>query len=451
MPKLLKNPPIFQNILRKATGYFAVGLPSPRYAVATSASFRSAFLLITSLFFLWGFAHNLNPILIPHLKLACQLSDFESALIDSAFFLGYLLMALPAGAFMNRYGYKSGILLGLLLFAAGAFLFIPAADVRQFAMFLLALFIIASGLTFLETAANPYVTVLGDDQGATQRLNLAQSFNGLAATLAPLLGGRFILSEQPLTAEAMQVMTPAEVQDYLSAQAATVKLPYLFIGLVVLGVALLVWRTPLPEVARRDETAAEVNPLPWWRQGNLLRGIAAQFCYVGAQVCVSSFFIRFANKTAGLSEKNGAYFLSISLLAFMLGRFAGTYAMRWVAPARLLALYAVANVVLLLVAVTGSGYTAVYALIGAQFFMSILFPTIFSLSLQGMGGQTKLASSLLVMAIAGGAVFPPLMGRVSDLTSIQTAYLVPAVCFGAVLYFALRVKTTQPLRFELTH
>ena len=207
-----------------------------------------AVILITSLFFLWGFAHNMNPILIPHLKKACQLNDFQSALIDSAFYIGYFVMALPAGYFMKRYGYKGGIVTGLLLFAVGAFLFYPAAEVRVFSLFLAALFIIASGLTFLETAANPYITVLGDPATATQRLNFSQSFNGLAATLAPFVGGLFILSGKTLSDADKQLLSAEQLDRYLTNEASSVQLPYIIIGVTVLLVTLLLWRTKLPDI-----------------------------------------------------------------------------------------------------------------------------------------------------------------------------------------------------------
>jgi FHS family L-fucose permease-like MFS transporter len=207
-----------------------------------------AIVLITSLFFLWGFALNLNPILIPHLKKACQLTDTQSALIDSASYIAYFVMAIPAGLFMKRFGYKGGIILGLLLFAVGAFLFYPAAQTRTYSFFLSALFIIACGLTFLETAANPYITVLGNEAGATQRLNFAQSFNGLAATLAPLIGGHFILSGKVLTPEQEASMTADQLHLYLNHEASSVQVPFIIIGSVVLLVALLLWFTPLPDI-----------------------------------------------------------------------------------------------------------------------------------------------------------------------------------------------------------
>ena len=411
---------------------------------------RLAIILITSLFFLWGFALNLNPILIPHLKKACQLSDFQSALIDSASYIAYFLIALPAGLFMKRFGYKAGITLGLLLFAFGTFLFYPAAEMRHFGFFLVALFIIASGLTLLETAANPYITVLGDADSATQRLNFAQSFNGLAAFLAPLMGGTFILSGKTLSEEQQLSMTPTELNAYLDLEASSVQMPFIVIGVVVLLVAVLIWRTQLPEIKEEEEIKG-VETGSILGEKNLMLGVAAQFFYVGAQVCISSFFIRFADKVAGIEEKTAAYLLSGAFLSFMIGRFIGTYLMKFVAPPRLLALYSLINIVLLIAAVSTTGMVSVYALVGVQFFMSIMFPTIFALSIRGLGAKTKVGSSLVIMSIVGGAIFPVIMGQVSDISSIQTAYVVPAVCFLVVLYFAIKNNSIKNVTLGTSH
>ncbi|MBB6002432.1 L-fucose:H+ symporter permease [Arcicella rosea] len=394
------------------------------------------FILLTTLFFLWGFAHNLNPILIPHLKKACQLSDFQSSLIDGSFFIAYFIMAIPAGMVMKRYGYKTGIIAGLLLFAIGAFLFIPAANTRVFGLFLTALFVIASGLTFLETAANPYMTVLGEPEGAAQRLNLAQSFNGLAATIAPLLGGLFILSGNTLTSAETASMSTEQMSAFLDGEAATVKLPYLIIGIIVLLVAVLLYKSKLPEITEAGhDIELPSGSQSIMRHKHLIWGIAAQFFYVGAQVCVSSFFIRYLGKTAGIDEKTAANYLSAALLCFMVGRFIGTFLMKYISPNVLLAIYALVNIVLLTVVVIYGGMISVYALIGVEFFMSIMFPTIFSLSIQSLGKETKIGSSLVIMSIVGGAIFPLIMGRMSDLMSIQVAYSVPLLCFFVVFYF----------------
>lgn len=394
------------------------------------------FILLTTLFFLWGFAHNLNPILIPHLKKACQLTDFQSSLIDGSFFMAYFVMAIPAGMVMKKYGYKSGILVGLFLFAIGAFLFIPAANTRLFGLFLTALFVIASGLTFLETAANPYMTVLGEPEGAAQRLNLAQSFNGLAASIAPFLGGMFILSGHSLSTEETAAMSPEQLNIFLDSEAATVKIPYLIIGFVVLTVAFLLYKSKLPEITESGhDIELPSGEQSLWRHKHLIWGITAQFFYVGAQVCVSSFFIRYLGKTANIDEKTASKLLSAALLCFMIGRFIGTFLMRYISPNRLLSIYALLNIVLLTVVVIYGGMLSVYALIGVEFFMSIMFPTIFSLSIQSLGKETKIGSSLVIMSIVGGAIFPLIMGRISDISSIQVAYSVPLVCFFIVLYF----------------
>lgn len=395
-------------------------------------------ILVTSLFFLWGFAHNLNPILIPHLKKACQLSDFQSAFVDAAFFIAYFTVAIPAGLYMKRFGYKSGIVLGLLLFALGAFLFFPAADTRQYIFFLIALFIIASGLTFLETAANPYISVLGTPETATQRLNFAQSFNGLAATLAPFIGGRYILSGRSLSEEQESLMSATQLDRYLQEEADAVKIPYLIIGGVVLLAALLLSRTRLPEIKEQEvDEDAIGRKRNLFSNKNFVFGVIALFFYVGAQVGVLSFFIRFADVVASVSERNAADLLALALFGFMIGRFIGTGLMKFTSPSRLLAIFAALNVLFTIVAIGVDAIYAVYALMGVVFLMSIMFPTIFSLAIHGLGSRTKDGSSILVMSIVGGAIIPPLMGLVSDATTMQTAYWVPAFCFVIVLLFGL--------------
>ncbi|UOQ68295.1 L-fucose:H+ symporter permease [Hymenobacter volaticus] len=408
-----------------------------------------AVFLITSLFFLWGFALNLNPILIPHLKKACQLTDAQSAFIDSASYIAYFLLALPAGQFMKRFGYKGGILLGLSLFSVGAFLFYPAAAARSYAFFLTALFIIACGLTFLETAANPYITVLGDSEGATQRLNFAQSFNGLAATLAPFLGGMFILSGKTLTQAEEAGMSAPQLDAYLNNEAASVQIPFLLIGGIVLLVAVLLYFTRLPEIVEEESVEGESRSI--FQEKNLLLGVLAQFFYVGAQVCVSSFFIRFAQQVAGFGEKSASRYLAGALLGFMIGRFIGTFLMRFIPASRLLAVYSIVNFFLVLLAVLLKGSFSIYALMGVEFFMSIMFPTIFSLSIRGLGAKTKVGSSLVIMAIVGGAIFPVIMGRVSDASSIQVAYIVPALCFLVVFYFALKNLWVKKVKLSTAH
>ncbi len=411
--------------------------PTP---AAQTGSYKLAFVLVTSLFFLWAFVHNLEPILIPHLKKACQLSDFQSALIDSSVYLAYFLMAIPAGVVMKRYGYKRGILVGLALYALGALLFIPAANTRLYGLFLGALFIIAAGCAFLETAANPYVTQLGPPQTATTRLNLSQSFNGLGAFLAPLLGGKLILSGIEHTPAELAAMTPAALDTYLQFEADSVKLPYLVIAGVVGLVMLLFWFTPLPDV--RNAVSNRVSSVRTaLKNRQLVAGIVAQFFYVGAQVCVTSFFIRFAKFTSNVPERQAADWLSYALLGFLIGRFVGTFLTRYVPATRLLTGYALVSMALLAVALTAKSELAVWALFAVPFFESIMFPTIFALGINRLNNDREMGASLLVMAIAGGAFFPLLMGWISDQTTIQTAYIVPLLCFAVVAWFGWRGNT----------
>lgn len=394
------------------------------------------FILVTSLFFLWGFVHNLDPILIPHLKKSFSLSTLQSSLVDSSVFIAYFVMALPAGFLMRKYGYKAGIITGLLLFAIGSFLFIPAANTQQYLFFLLALFIIACGLTILETAANPYASLLGDPATATQRLNFAQSFNGLAATLAPIVGARIILTKG-FSDEELKAMSETARKLALASEASSVKTPYFILGSIILVVAVLFALIKLPEI-RDDETeSAGKNLFHCLRHSHLRRAVAAQFFYVGAQVCVFSFFILFAVDAAGINRVKAADYLGWGCgMAFMAGRFAGTFFMRFIQPAKLLALYALLSAVLCAVAMFTHGMIAVYAVIGITFFMSIMFPTIFSLGIRNLGGDAKFGSSLIVMAIAGGAIMPPIMAQISDMTgNIQLGYLVPLLCFVIVFYF----------------
>jgi len=399
-------------------------------------------ILVTSLFFLWAFGVNLNDILIPHLKKAFRLSDFRSSLIQTAFFGGYFLAALPAGWLMEKIGYKRGILVGLMTCAAGAFLFIPAASVRLYGFFLFALFVMACGQGVLEVAANPYVTILGPPESSERRLNLAQSFNSVGAVVTPIVGAAFILSGVEYSRAQLAAMTPAQLQAYQAAEANTVKLPYLVITGLFLAVAALIFFSNLPEVHEADgeesrEPATGLGGL--WPYKHLLKGVLAQFFYVGAQVGVASFVIRFAQyNMPGIPEKHAANYLKLHLLGFMIGRFTGSAIMKNIAASRLLWLFGVSALTCLTIVLLGTGVAPVWALVLLGFFHSIMFPTIFALSIKHLGPHTKLASSLLVMSIIGGAIFPAAMGYISDMSNIRYAFLVPFVCHLYVLYFAAR-------------
>jgi FHS family L-fucose permease-like MFS transporter len=408
---------------------------------------RFAFIMVTSLFFMWGFVHNLDPILIPHLKKSFSLSTLQSSLVDSAVFIAYFLMALPAGFIMKKYGYKTGIITGLTLFACGSFMFIPAANTQQYFFFLAALFIIACGLTILETAANPYASLLGDPATSTQRLNFAQSFNGLAATVAPIIGARIILTKG-YSDEALNAMDATARQMALASEAASVKTPYCILGCVIVMIALIFAFIKLPDIKEEGEIAPAKSIRHTLQHRHLLGGVVAQFFYVGAQVCVFSFFILFAIKASGIDRIKAADYLGWGCgMAFMVGRFIGTFLMRFIAPPKLLSLYAFINVVLCIVAINAHGMIPVYAVIGIAFFMSIMFPTIFSLGIKDLGTDTELGSSLIIMSIVGGALLPPVLGYISDVThNIQLGYMVPLVCFAVVFWFGWKGHRVKIVR-----
>ena len=402
------------------------------------------FILVVSLFFLWGIAHNLNGVLIPHLKKACQLDNSQSALVDTSVFFAYFVMALPAGFLLRKLGYKASIIIGLLAFSLGAFLFIPAADQRMYELFLLALFIIGCGLAVLETAANPYAAILGPPESATQRLNLAASFNGLAAMVAPILGTVFILSGRSYTEEQLGAMAEAERLAYLTSEAASVKLPYLALGVILLLVAVIFIFVKLPEIkeSKSENNDPQTNKgfFSVLRHKHLTFAVVAQFFYVGAQVCVTSFFIRMAQQGAGVDEKTAGYYLGVYGLLFMAGRFVGTFLLKYTTASKLLSTYALISVLLAAIAVFGSGMAVLYALGGLGFFMSIMFPTIFSLGIAKLGNETKQASSWLIMSIVGGAIFPFLMGGIIDNANdnTQIGYVIPLVCYVVILWYAAR-------------
>lgn len=420
--------------------------------VAPNSMIRTAILplvLIVSLFFLWGMANNLNDILIKQFKKAFELSDFQAGLVQSAFYLGYFVFAIPAGMFMRRYSYKAAIILGLLLYAAGAFLFYPAAELHTYDLFLLALFVIASGLAFLETTANPLVTVLGPAEGAARRLNLAQAFNPLGSITGILIGQHFIFSGVEHSAADLAAMSPAARQAFYVAESSAVQTPYLVIGGVVVVWALLIAlaRFPATSSAGDEPAAAQRHGII----GRLLRkrrfvlAVVAQFFYVGAQVGIWSFLIRYIQDgLPGTPEKSAALYLTVSLVLFMVGRFVGTALLRYLPPARLLGIFALINLALCSFAVASPHTAGVYALVASSFFMSVMFPTVFALGLEGLGDdERKLGSSLIVMAIIGGAILTALMGAVSDQAGIHWAMAVPAVCFAVILWFAVSASQSR--------
>jgi FHS family L-fucose permease-like MFS transporter len=411
----------------------------PTKTASTNKTFLVPFILVVSLFFLWGMVHNLDSILIPHLKKACQLNNRQSTLIDTAVYLAYFLMAIPAGMMLKKWGYKKGIIGGLAVAAFGALMFYPAADARSYELFLLALFIIGCGIAVLETAANPYAAVLGPQETAGIRLNLAAAFNGSAAFVAAIIGRNFILSGVEYTPEQLAAMPEAEKLAYLNFESSAVKGPYLVLAAGFVLVAVLFSLFHFPEVKSESKTARLSQFAKAFRHKHLSWAVLAQFAYVGAQVCITSFFIRMAQQGGGIDEKTAGWYLGVYGLLFMAGRFIGTFFLKYIQQQKLLTIYAVICTALCATAILIDGKFAVYALCGLGFFVSIMFPTIFALGIVDLGEDTKIGSSLLIMSIIGGAIFPYIMGSIIDMSNdnIQSGYIVPLLCFLLIIYFGV--------------
>src|SRR5438270_7675437 len=400
--------------------------------------------LILSPFFLLGMANNFNDPLIKHFKNLFTLIDFGSGLVQSAFYLGYFVFAIPAALFMQRFGYRAAVIFGLVLYGAGALLFYPAGEMQSYGFFLAALFVIAGGLAFLETSANPMVATLGAQQDSERRLNFAQSFNPLGSIAGVFIGRTFILSGIEYSPQQLQAMSPQAIAAWHGREAAGAETPYIVIGIGVLVWAVLIALTRFPAPATTHaEGIGNVGRFgELLRRGRYMFGVFAQFCYVGAQVGIWSYTIRYVQQELpGTSEKTAADLIILALALFAAGRFTGTALMRFVAPLRLLAIFGFINIVLCAVAAIAGGTLGLGALTLSSFFMSIMFPTIFAASIRGLGDLTKLGSSLVVMAIIGGAVFTAAMGLVSDATGhIRFAMLVPLACFVAVAAFAMVMR-----------
>jgi FHS family L-fucose permease-like MFS transporter len=384
---------------------------------------------VTSLFFLWGFAHGCIDVLNKHFQELLSMSKAKSAFLQFVFYGGYFLMALPAGLLMQKFGYKKGIIFGLLLFAGGAFLMLPATMFQTFGSFLFCLFIIACGLTCLETAANPYTTVLGPPESGERRINFSQSFNGLGWIAGPLVGGMLIFS----------VSSNNNVNKFSS-----IALPYLIIGTLVLIVAIFFWRVTFPPI--KEEAHTEENQASSGKIKDLLKhphfvlAVVAQFLYVAAQTGVNSFFINYVTEEMPtIDNLEASRILGIGGFGlFWLGRFSGsTLFMRIIRPNRLLSFYALMNVITMSLVVAGLGWISVIALFSTYFFMSVMFPTIFALGIKELGPLTKKASSFLVMSIVGGAIFPVIMGRIADVSTMALGFIVPLVCFAFVFYYGI--------------
>ncbi|HVM89000.1 MAG TPA: sugar MFS transporter [Puia sp.] len=398
-------------------------------------------ILVTSLFFLWGFAYGLLDVLNKHFQEALNVTPERSTLLQAAYFGAYFLMAFPAGLFMNKYGYKKGIIGGLLLYAFGAFLFYPAAQQANFDFFLIALFILASGLACLETAANPYITVLGEPKTSERRLNLSQCFNGVGAFLGPMIAASVFFGEGN------------------HSNLDSVKYVYIGIGIVVLVIAVFFFRTPLPEIHESEIVSSkELDKKPLLAHPNFVGGVIAQFFYVAAQVGIAALFINYCTESgAKIDNALAARLLSISLLLFTIGRFVGTALMQSFSPNKLLTVYAIINIILCAVIMLKHEWVSVAALMVVFFFESIMFPTIFALGVKDLGHHTKKAASFIIMSIVGGAIAPKLMGiLISEYHSTAFSYIVPLICFIVVAWYGWRgyqVKggSNEPVKVQLGH
>ncbi len=402
---------------------------------------KVAFFLVTGLFFLWAIPNNLNDVLIRQFMKSFEINRLEAGLVQSAFYFGYFLLAIPAALVMRHFGYKTGLLTGLLLYATGTFLFYPASVARSYPLFLFALFVIAAGLGFLETGSNPLIAQLGDPATSVRRLNFSQAFNPLGSITGALVGTIFIFSGvEPSASDVARMKSQGLYEPFLKHETLRVLAPYLVLGVVVLVWGMIIFRTKFPTI-EGDTSAIDVRKtggyLRLFRYPHFLSAVFAQFCYVGAQVGTWSYFIQYAQDYTHVQEKLAGYLLTTTLGAFAVGRFASSYLMKRFHPDKMLGVFAVANILLVLIGILWAGWVGLIAVLLTSFFMSLMFPTIFALGIRDLGEHTKEGASLLVMAIIGGAVFTPLMGFAYLWTkSMAFSMIVPLLCYAVVGVFA---------------
>jgi MFS transporter, FHS family, L-fucose permease len=408
------------------------------------SSNRRAMAMVTTLFFMWGFLTALNDILVPHLKAIFELSYAQVMLINSAFFGSYFVFAIPSGKLIEWIGYKKTMVVGLVTMALGAVLFVPAANVPSFPLFLAALIVLAAGVTELQVAANPYVTVLGPARTASSRLNLTQAFNSLGTTIAPYLGSLLILTAAPLTAvELHRLSTPALLL-YRQQEASTVKIPYIGIAIALVALALAIATSKLPKIeATREfrpmgETSTAVQSL--WKHRQLVLGALGIFLYVGAEVSIGSFLSNYLSQPAigNMPIRVAAGFVSFYWMGAMFGRFIGSAVLQKVSTRKLLGLVAVVACALVVTSMLSTGRIAMWSIIFVGLFNSVMFPSIFTLGIEGLGPLTGKGSGLMVMAIVGGAVIPVLEGALADRIGIHLAFVLPAVCYLYIAYYGYR-------------
>ncbi|MGZ8137016.1 MAG: L-fucose:H+ symporter permease [Methylococcaceae bacterium] len=410
-------------------------------------SYLGALALLTSLFFLWGFITCLNDILIPHLKAVFTLNYTQAMLIQFCFFAAYFVVSMPSGYLVESIGYKGGIMTGLAIAGVGCLLFYPAAELRSYPLFLAAFFVLASGITLLQVAANPYVTLLGKPETASSRLTMTQAFNSLGTTIAPYFGALFILATVVKTADEINALNANELSAYQTAEATAVQYPYLFIAAVLFFAAAMFAVVKLPVVKTSEEQRAAIQfpnagaiQQSAWHYRHLVLGAIGIFVYVGAEVSIGSFLVSFLTQPAitGLAESQAAKYVSFYWGGAMVGRFIGAAVMQKIQPGRVLMIHALTAALLVAATIFGSGYAAMWTILLVGLFNSIMFPTIFSLALNGLGAHTGQGSGILCAAIVGGAILPVVQGLFADRIGIQYAFFIPVLCYVYIAYYGWR-------------
>ncbi len=398
--------------------------------------------LIFSLFFIWAISSNLLPTMIRQLMKTFELSAFEASLTEAFYWVAYFIFPIPIAMFMKRYSYKAGIIVGLLIAALGGLLFFPAAIIQQYWAYLGIFFIIATGMCFLETAANPYVTVLGDAKSAPRRLNLAQSFNGLGAFIAAMFLSKLVLSGNDYTRDTIPADYPGGWEGFIQFETDAIKIPYLVLAIVLIVIAIIFVFAHLPKIDEGSHEEGDIKgekliDFSVLKRSHLRWGVIAQFFYNGGQTAINAMFLIYCCKYVGLAEGVATTYFGFYMLAFLLGRWIGTLLMVKFKPQNMLVVYALTNILLCGIIMTFGGMVGLYAMLGVSFFMSIMYPTQFSLALEGLGSKTKSGSAFLVMAIVGNVVLPPLTGHLMDINEhvYQVAYVVPLICFIFCAYY----------------
>ncbi len=411
-------------------------------------SYRSSLTLLTSLFFIWGFITSLNDILIPHLKSVFMLNYTEAMLIQFCFFTAYFVVSIPSGLLVEKIDYKNGIIVGLSIAGTGCLLFYPAASLRCYPIFLAALFVLASGLTLLQVAANPYVTILGDRDQASSRLTLTQAFNSLGTTIGPYLGSLFILAATVKTADELKLLNPNELSVYQAAEAAAVQIPYLCLAAVLFAVAIIFSIIKLPKVTENEISVLddEIHPIDSvWKCKHLLLGAFAIFVYVGGEVSISSFLVNFFGEPsiAGLTYQEAGRYVSFYWGGAMIGRFLGAAIMQKIQPGKVLCFNAIMALTLVVITLLTEGRLAMWTILSVGLFNSVMFPTIFSLAVKGLGKHTGQGSGILCASIVGGAVLPVMQGLFADHVGLQQSFLIPALCYCYIAFYGWRGHRTS--------